>query len=324
MADTNHFYYDPERCEFVPVHYERKKRTLHNLSFWLINGIVLASIGIAILSYSIGTPAEIALKAENQVLMDQLEVTKSSIVELESRLNTIAELDNEMYRSVLGLDPIPYEERMAGTGGADVYSEFDLYSEDASEILRWTASKLDNLERRMNIQKLSFEEVKAYYNENQERMSHLPAIRPLSGILLSGYGMRVHPVLKYQRLHEGADFRADIGTEVFSTGEGVVKYAGRRGTYGNLLEIDHGFGYTTRYAHLSGFAEGIRAGAKVSRGQLVAYTGNTGVSEGPHLHYEVRVNGRSVDPLNYLFADITPEEFQMYREISEKNPMSMD
>lgn len=324
MAEMKHFYYDPERCEFVPVLYERNKRTLHNLSFWLINGIVLASIGIAILSYSIGTPAEIALKAENEVLLDQLEVTKTSIVDLESRLNTIAELDNEMYRSVLGLEPIPYEERMAGTGGADIYSEFDLYSEDASEILRWTASKLDNIERRLSIQQLSFEEVKSYYNENQERLSHMPAIRPLSGILLSGYGMRVHPVLKYQRMHDGVDFRADVGTEVFATGEGVVKFAGRRGTYGNLLEIDHGFGYTTRYAHLSGFADGIKAGAKVSRGQQIAYTGNTGVSEGPHLHYEVRVNGRSVDPLNFLFADITPDEYQMYRDISENNPMSMD
>jgi murein DD-endopeptidase MepM/ murein hydrolase activator NlpD len=152
----------------------------------------------------------------------------------------------------------------------------------------------------------------------------MPAIRPVAGILLSGYGMRVHPVLKYQRLHEGLDFRADIGTEVFSTGEGVVKYAGRRGTYGNLLEIDHGYGYITRYAHLSGFADGIRTGAKVDRGQLVAYSGNTGVSQGPHLHYEIRINGNSVDPLNFLFADITPEEYKMYKDIAENNPMSMD
>jgi murein DD-endopeptidase MepM/ murein hydrolase activator NlpD len=324
MAENNHYIYDEERCEFVPVVYDRKKKVLHNISFWLINGIVLASIGIAILSHSIGTPAEIALKAENRVLLDQLEVTKSSIINLESQLNNIAELDNEMYRSVLGLEPIPYEERMAGTGGADIYSDFDLYSEDASEMLRWTASRLDNLERRLSIQQLSFDEVKSFYNENKERMRHMPAIRPVAGILLSGYGMRVHPVLNYQRMHHGADFRADVGTEVFSTGDGVVKFAGRRGTYGNLLEIDHGYGYVTRYAHLSSFVDGIRPGAKVTRGQLVAYSGNTGVTQGPHLHYEVRINGRSVDPLNYLFADITPEEYQMYKEISESNPMSMD
>ncbi len=324
MAENNHYIYDEERCEFVPVVYDRKKKVLHNISFWLLNGIVLASIGIAILSHNIGTPAEIALKAENQVLLDQLEITKTSIISLESQLNNIAELDNEMYRSVLGLEPISYEERMAGTGGADLYSDFDLYSEDASEMLRWTASRLDNLERRLSIQQLSFDEVKNYYNDNKERLRHLPAIRPVPGILLSGYGMRVHPVLNYQRMHHGIDFRADIGTEIFATGDGVVKFAGRRGTYGNLLEIDHGNGYTTRYAHLSSFTEGIRPGAKVTRGQHVAYSGNTGVTQGPHLHYEVRINGRSVDPLNYLFADITPEEYQMYKEIAESNPMSMD
>jgi murein DD-endopeptidase MepM/ murein hydrolase activator NlpD len=324
MAQTNHYYYDHERCEFVPIEYDKKKKILHNISFWLINGIVLASLGIAVLAHNVGTPAEIALKAENRVLLNQLETTKSSILNLENRLGTIAELDNEMYRSVLGLEPISYEERMAGTGGADLYSEFDFYSEETSEILRWTSSRLDNIERRLSIQKMSFDEVKSYYNENQERLRHMPAIRPLSGILLSGYGMRIHPVLKYQRMHEGIDFRADIGTEVYATGDGTVRFSGRRGTYGILLEIDHGYGYITRYAHLSGFADDIRPGTKVKRGQLVAYTGNTGVSEGPHLHYEIRINGRSVDPLNFLFADITPEEYQMYKDIAENNPMSMD
>jgi len=229
-----------------------------------------------------------------------------------------------MYRSVLGMDPVPTEQLEPGTGGADIYSEFDLYSQSSADILKWTSSRLDNLERRINVQKMSFNEIKAYYNDNQERLSHLPVIRPVDGVLLSGYGMRVHPVFKYRRMHDGIDFRADVGTETFATGDGVVKYAGRRGSYGNLLEIDHGFGYTTRYAHLSGFAEGIRAGAEVKRGDLVAYTGNTGVTEGPHLHYEVRIKGNSVDPMNYLFGDITPEEYLMYQEVARNNPKSMD
>lgn len=324
MTKKNHFIYDPERCEFIPVNYNRKKQLLHSISFWIINGIILASLGIALLSYNIGTPAEIALKAENQALIDQLESTKVSITNLENQVNIISEHDNEMYRSVLGLDPIPYEERQAGIGGADIYSDYDFYSQETSEILRWTSTQLDNLERRIGIQKVSFNEIKGYYNDNQERMRHIPAIRPVNGILLSGYGVRIHPVLKYRRMHDGADFRADIGTEIFTTGEGTVKYAGRRGTYGNLLVIDHGFGFNTRYAHLSGFAEGIRPGTKVKRGQLMGYSGNSGLSQGPHLHYEVSIDGRTVDPLNYLFADITPEEFLMYKEISDTNPVSMD
>lgn len=324
MSDIKHFYYDNEQCEFVPVIYDKKKKIFNALSFWIINGIVMASIAIIVLSNFIGSPAEIALKAENDALMNQLQTTRVSITELESELSTISELDNEMYRSVLGLNPISDDERMAGTGGTDPYSDFDLYSEDASEILRWTASRLDNLERRLSIQKMSFEEIKSYYNENQERLKHVPAIRPVNGILLSGYGPRIHPVLKYRRMHEGIDFRANIGTDIYSTGEGVVKYAGRRGNYGLLVEIDHGFGYVSRYAHMSGFADGIKTGAKIERGQLIGYSGESGMTNGPHLHYEVHFEGEAVDPLNYLFAEITPEEYLMYKDIAENNPMSMD
>ncbi len=125
-------------------------------------------------------------------------------------------------------------------------------------------------------------------------------------------------------MHEGIDLRANVGTEIFSTGDGVVKYASRRGNYGLLIEIDHGHGYTSRYAHLSGFAENIKAGTKIKRGQLLGYTGESGMTNGPHLHYEVLQNGKAVDPLNYLFADITPEEYLMYKDIAENNPMSMD
>ncbi|MEX0905061.1 MAG: M23 family metallopeptidase [Balneolaceae bacterium] len=322
--NNNQYFYDKERCEFVPINYDRKKRLLHTLSFWIINGIVLASVGIAVLSQNIGTPAEIALRAENQALIHQLETTKVTISDLENQMGTLSEMDNEMYRSVLGLEPISYEERQAGTGGADIYSEFDFYSQETSDILRWTSSRLDNLERRIGIQKMSFEEIKNYYNNNQERMSNIPAIRPINGIMLSGYGIRVHPVLKYRRMHDGIDFRADVGTEIFATGDGVVKYASRRGTYGNLLIIDHGFGYTTHYAHLSGFAGDIRPGKIIQRGELVAYSGNTGLTEGPHLHYEIHMNGNSVDPLNYLFAEISPEEYLMYKDIAENNPLSLD
>lgn len=324
MAENKHYIYDDDQCRFVPVEYNRKERYLHTFSIWLISSIVFACVGLAVLSQNVGTPAELALKAENGVLTNQLELTKTSIIDLESELEGIASMDNEMYRSVLGMDPIPEEQRQPGTGGSDIYSEFDLYSEDAAEILKWTASKIDNLERRVNVQKMSFNEIQEYYNNNQERLKHVPAIRPVDGILLSGYGMRVHPVFKYKRKHEGVDFRADVGTELFATGDGVVKYASRNGNYGNLLVIDHGFGFETRYAHLSGYAEEIQVGTEVKRGDLVAYSGNTGLTNGPHLHYEVYLDGEPTDPLNYLFADVTPEEYLMYQEIANNNPTSMD
>ena len=325
MTRKNHFYYDSDRCEFVPIEYDLKKKLIHSFSFWLINGIVLAAFGIALLSNYVGTPAEIMLKDENQALVEQLKLAETSITDIENQLESISQLDNEMYRTILGLDPVTEDLRMAGTGGSDAYSEYDYYSEDTAAILRSTASKLDRLERRLGVQKVSFAEVKKYYSTNRERLKSIPAIRPVNGIIISGYGMRIHPVLRYKRMHEGIDFRADIATDVYATGDGVIKFAGRNGTFGNLIEIDHGFGFVTRYAHLTSFVNKLKVGQEVKRGELIGFTGNSGLTEGPHLHYEVLVNNRPIDPLNYLIADVTPEEYLLFKRngsTSTNEPLS--
>ena len=324
MGLNNYYYYDEQNCEFVPVEYNSLERVVYTACVWILCGVVLAGIGISILSFSVGTPAEIALKAENQELINQLEQTKTTIKDLDQQVDQLAEVDNEMYRSVLGMDKIPYDERQAGAGGADVYSEFDVYSQETSEILKWTAENLESLERSINIQKLSFKEIKNHYNKNQEKMKHIPAIKPTKGILLSGFGMRYHPILQYRRQHEGLDFRANVGNEIYATGDGVVKFAGLKGTFGRLIIIDHDYGYESYYAHLSSYAKGIKPGTKVKRGDLIGFSGQSGRVEGPHLHYEVHLDNKPVDPLNYLFADTTPEEYMMYKEIVENNHKSMD
>ncbi|MDX1670803.1 MAG: M23 family metallopeptidase [Balneolaceae bacterium] len=324
MALNNYYYYDEQNCEFIPVKYNSLERIVYTACVWILCGVVLSGISISILTTSIGTPAEIALKAENQELIKQFKNTKTRISKLDKELNKLARVDNEMYRSVLGMEPIPYDERQAGTGGADIYSDMDIYSEETAEILKWTTENLESLERGINIQQLSFDEIKNFYNNNQEMMSHIPAIKPVKGIMLSGYGIRFHPVLRINRMHDGLDFRANVGDEVYATGDGVVKYANLKGTYGRLLIIDHGYGYESRYAHLSAFAKGIKPGTRVERGDVIAFSGESGLVEGPHLHYEVIKSRRTVDPINYLFADTTPEEFLMYRQIALTNEKSMD
>ncbi|MCG8374651.1 MAG: M23 family metallopeptidase [Balneolales bacterium] len=322
MSLKNHYYYDEETCEFIPIEYKRREQIVYNLAIWILNGVVLAGLGIIILSTKIGTPAELALEAENRALYEQLESTRSSIIDLDSKLRQIAELDNEMYRSILGMEPIPYDEREAGAGGTDPYEHFDIYNESTSALLRWTAENLDNLERQIGIQSLSFEELKNQYNNNSEAMRHIPAIKPTSGIMLSGFGMRYHPILGYNRPHNGLDFRADIGAPVYATADGVIKTASRQGTLGRIVLIDHGYGYETLYAHLSAYEDGIRAGTEVKRGQQIGKAGDSGLSEGPHLHYEIRFNGRYVDPKFYLFADTSPEEYLLFKEIAETNTKS--
>ena len=313
MPDKTHYFYDPELCDFVPIKYDLKEKVVHSLSFWLINGLVLAIVAVAILSHTVGTPAEIALKDENRALIHQLERAEESMISIEDQLSTIQELDNNIYRSILGLEPPHSGYNLSGTGGTDMYADFDLHSKDASDILRSTANRLDRLERRIGVQEVSFQEIKNYYNTHRDRLSSIPAIKPVNGIIISGFRMRVHPILRYKRMHEGIDFRADIGSEVFATGDGVVKYVGRNGNYGRTIEIDHGFGFVSRYTHLSGYLEGLGRGDTVKRGDLIGFTGESGLTEGPHLHYEILVDGRTVNPLNYLIADVTPEEYHYFK-----------
>jgi murein DD-endopeptidase MepM/ murein hydrolase activator NlpD len=295
---------------------------VYNLSIWILTGITLASIGMIILSNFVGTPSELALSTENKILLERLEETKQSLTSLEQQLQELSQRDAEIYRSILGLDKEMDEEALLGVGGSNLYENYEIYSENAFEILSWTSQKIDELERQVNVQDLSLEEIKAQYNENRVALKNIPAIKPGSGILLSGFGMRRHPVLGYVRPHDGLDFRADIGSDVYATGDGEVIFAKRYGTFGRTLIIDHGFGYKTLYAHLSVYEDDIKVGAKVKRGQVIAKSGNTGLTEGPHLHYEVHFNDKPVDPLLYLFADISPEEYLLFKQIAESNNKS--
>lgn len=297
---------------------------MYTASLLILCGLVFAGIGITGLSYIAGTPSEIALKAENKELLNQLQKTKTKIELFDRQLNSIAQTDNEIYRTVLGINPIDYDERMAGTGGVDLYAKYDIYKDETASLLKWTEENIASLDRRINIQQLSFEEIKSIYNDNKSKLAHIPATKPVKGVIISGFGMRFHPVHRFNRMHEGLDFRAKIGDPVYATGDGVIKYSANKGTYGNLIIINHSYGYESRYAHLSSFAKGIRAGKKVKRGDLIGYSGDTGVVEGPHLHYEIYQNGKPVDPLNFLFADISPEEYNMFRKIASENPNSMD
>ena len=121
---------------------------------------------------------------------------------------------------------------------------------------------------------------------------------PIDGARLSsGYGMRKHPILGYSKLHAGVDFAAPRGTPVYAAGDGTVQRANYFGSYGNYVLIRHANGYETAYAHLNGFARGVKTGARVRQGQVIGYVGTTGRSTGPHLHYEVHVNGKKMNPL---------------------------
>ena len=157
-------------------------------------------------------------------------------------------------------------------------------------------------------------------------LAAIPAIQPIQNKDLtrvaSGYGMRMHPILKYRKMHNGMDFTANTGTEIYATGDGVVVKAGRATGFGNVVYIDHGFGYETRYAHMNKF--NTKKGRKVKRGDVIGYVGNTGLSSGPHLHYEVHKNGTVINPVNFYHGDLSPEEYSIMLEKSALENQSLD
>jgi murein DD-endopeptidase MepM/ murein hydrolase activator NlpD len=149
-------------------------------------------------------------------------------------------------------------------------------------------------------------------------LSCIPAIQPVSNKNLkqtaSGYGMRIDPIYKTAKFHSGMDFSANIGTPIYATGDGVIKKAGWESGYGKIIIINHGFGYETWYAHLNDYD--VRVGQKVKRGEVIGKVGNTGKSTGPHLHYEVRLKGKVVNPVNYYFMDLSAEDYDKMIELA--------
>ena len=182
------------------------------------------------------------------------------------------------------------------------------------------------LARQLYIQSQSFDEVVEYYKNHEDMLSHLPAIQPITNKdlkrMASGYGYRIHPIYQTRIFHEGMDFSCDIGTPVYATADGIIKKARWEKGYGYLVTIDHGYGYETRYAHLKSFK--VRAGQKVVRGEIIALSGNSGQSSGPHVHYEVLQKGRPVNPANYYFMDLDAEQYDEMIRMAENHGKVLD
>ncbi len=301
------------------------KETFLRLFGYFIASLFLAGIYGFIFAFVFDSPQEKALKREIEQLTLQYELMNREMENVEKVLSHLEETDDNLYRTIFEAEPVPASYRQGGMGGSNRYVELEGFSN--SELIIETAKRLDNIRKKIYIQSQSFDELIAYAREKEEMLTSIPAIQPLSNSDLkrtaSGFGPRIHPIYKIVKFHSGMDFTAPTGTEVYATGNGTVDAvkSTRRG-YGNHIVINHGFGYQTVYAHLNSF--NVRAGQKVRRGDVIGFVGNTGLSVAPHLHYEVKLNGRHVDPALYYFNDLTPDEYDRMLEISSKSGQTFD
>ena len=272
-------------------------------------GIVVAVAGFALAYFLWESPRERELRERAELVEDRLEMLNRRADKALEVMEDLASRDNNFYRVMMQAEPITAGQRYAGLERQRNYDAIDSMAD--SKLLRLTTDKLDQLDQMLYTQSKSYDFLANEVANMTDRTAHIPAIQPISEKYLramaSGYGYRRDPIYGTSKFHEGMDFSSPIGTPVYATGNGTVTNASWKSQYGNLIEISHGYNYTTRYAHLSEIL--VKPGQAVKRGDLIGKVGNTGKSTGPHLHYEVRFRGQPQNPVNYYFYDLTPDEY---------------
>ena len=317
------YYYDSDTLSYRRI--EQSKGYISKIVILIAFSVLLVMFtGFIVLSQFLKTPDQLAQERELENLKLNYQLLNKRLDESSSILAQLQQRDNNIYRAYFEANPIPEEQRKAGFGGVNRYSYLEGY--DNTQLVVNATKKLDILSKQMVVQSKSLDEIVSLAKEKETMLASIPAIMPIKkedlSYVASGYKYRIHPILKIRKFHKGMDFKAATGTPIYASGNGKVVLAQRSATFGKVVYIDHGFGYRTIYAHMSKMA--TRKGRKVKRGDIIGYVGNTGRSVGSHLHYEVHKNGRALNPINFYYGDLTPEEFLAMQIASEEEGQSYD
>ena len=320
MSKTK-FRFNPETLEYEKVSSDYKGAIIKTL------GILSFAALVAIISYTValqGNDTE-TLQRELSEYEVQFKLLNQKTREIQSQLDDLAQMDDDVYREIFGADPISDDVRKAGTGGIDKYLSLDALSD--GEKIKELHQKIDNMSSQYEVQKQSYNKLIKMAQNKSKMLASIPAIQPIPNKNLrrvaSGFGYRVDPIYKTRKMHNGMDFTAPTGTKIYATGDAVVqKVQNKRWGYGKHVVLNHGYGYSTLYGHMSRI--NVRVGQKVKRGQLIGLVGSTGKSTGPHLHYEVRKNGNAVNPVGYFYNDLTSEQYEEMLKLSSNPNQSFD
>ncbi|MFM2196508.1 MAG: hypothetical protein RL092_2108 [Bacteroidota bacterium] len=309
--------------------YERIKpgtrdRMMRILSF-AGTGVVFAALGVLIAYNTIDSPKEKQLNRELDQMRLEYDLVNQRLKQMSIVLEDLQDRDDNIYRVVFEAEPIPDEVRKAGFGGVNRYSKYKEF--ENRDLLTETMRRTDILSKQIVIQSKSYDEIFTMIRNKAAMLSCIPAIQPVNNKdlkrMASGFGYRTDPIYKTTKFHAGMDFAASVGTEIYATGDGVVVRADADASgYGNHVRINHGYGYLTLYGHMSKIS--VRPGQKVKRGDVIGLVGNTGKSVGPHLHYEVHKNNEAINPVNFYYNDLTPEEYARMIELSGTENQAFD
>lgn len=320
------YYFDQETLSYRPVKATSKNR-ISNIVLFVLASFFFGVTCLLILLNSdvINTPSEIVQKRTLKNYELQFDILNKKLTQLEAVVSNVEERDNNLYRVYFEASPIPEEQRRAGFGGVNRYKDLEGY--DNSDLVINTAKRLDILTKQTVVQSRSLDEIERLAANKAALIEAIPTIQPVKNKdltrIASGFGYRSDPFTKARKMHFGMDFTAKRGTPVYATGNGVVKRADSRSSgFGKHIRIDHGFGYISLYAHLSKY--NVRRGQKVKRGDIIGFVGNTGRSAGPHLHYEIIKDNKKINPLNFYYGNLSPEEFEALLTQSKQENQSLD
>lgn len=323
MKKKVYYIYNPHSLSYDRV-FPSWKQKVWSVCRHLFVGILIGGAIFFAFFYFFDSPKELMVKKEYDLLLAQYEVLSRRMDEASVVLKDLQQRDDKLYRIIYMADPIPASVRESGFGGTNRYEA--LMSMPNSDLVIATTRKMDILTKQLYVQNNSYDEIVGLVKTQEDRLKCIPGIQPIANKdltrIASGFGMRLDPVYGFPKFHAGMDFNAEIGTDIYATGDGVVTLSQWKQGYGNCIIISHGYGYETLYAHCDKLL--AKEGKKVVRGEVIAKVGNTGKSTGAHLHYEVRVKGRPDNPAKYYFMDLTPEEYDRMFEIAENHGQVMD
>ena len=319
------YYYDSHTCKYERISKKKGDRFFDLLSFLSLTLVVAVFICFLYVTY-FDSPKERQLLQENEALQTHYKLLQQQMGEVQKELNHLQERDDDLYRVIFEAEPVASSIRQAGIGGGATAHYQNLAQKGA--LILETTQRVEKLKNQLRVQHKSYDEILAMARNKGKMLASIPAIAPVDikdlERISSGFGMRLHPVLKVRRPHTGMDFAAPIGTPVYASGDGRVRRAqkGHNGGLGYVIEIDHGFGYVTQYAHLRQFY--VKPGQHVKRGQRIGAIGNTGLISGTHLHYVVMKNKVKVNPVDYLYQGLTATQYAEVKRLAAIENQSLD
>jgi len=318
------YQYNPETLNYDEVEVKASSRWIRGFVFLGII-LILTAVGTVFVSSFVPTVKEKEQERRIAELQGQLEAMDAEMNQMEEVLTDLEYRDDNIYRTIFEAEPVPDAIRHGGIGGVNRYR--DIKGLEDGELLIGTWRRLDSLAVQLYQQSRSYDEIIGLAKEKEAMLASIPAIQPISNEdltrIASGFGWRIHPIYKTQKMHAGIDFSAPTGIEIYATGDGVVSLATNKSNgYGKYVVLDHGFSYETLYGHMSKIL--VEEGQKVVRGQVIGLVGSTGTSVAPHLHYEVHKNGKAIDPINFFYNDLNPEQYAELLRMAQNANQSFD